>query len=202
MNHLPSNQQAPLHGDRGLIHRESHSAATDEVGRDAASISTFVDLIHRESVMGESQESASSSNASGVRGLRDRPRRRIRRESCPTCGGHVIHRESGVGECHENEHSASLWRVPAVRGLRGRSGNLIHRESRHPAIWGIAATAIAPYPRTVAWHSHSGQSIHRESHVLHIHRTAPNDTASAPTRPSTSTLIHRESDHPKGGPTS
>ncbi|PBA23631.1 hypothetical protein CKJ66_27340 [Mycobacterium avium] len=100
--------------------------------------------------------------------------------------------------------------------MRDRSGNLIHRESpigeataaipqvcRAPAVRS-AATAIPRYPNNVNRRCRlSGISIHRGSPpVPHIHHTAPNDAASMPTRPPTSTLIHRESEHPQEGPTS
>jgi hypothetical protein len=230
MNHRRCYQHAPLLGGCGPIHGESSSAATGKVGWDAAPISMSLGgpihrestkrrrrfLIHRESDVGEDEQSASSWKASGLRGLRDRTRRVIHRESSPSCGENLIHRESGTGEYDEYEHSACQWYASGPRGLRDRSGNLIHRESPigeataippyvgHLQSARIAATAIARYPHNVKRRRCrlSGISIHRESPVPHIHRTAPNDTASMPTRPPSSTLIHRESEHPQEGPTS
>lgn len=229
MNHRRCYQHAPLLSGRGPIHGESKSAATGNVGGDAAPISMSLGrpihresterrrrfLIHRESNMGEDEHSASSGNASGLRGLQVRTRRMIHSESSPSCGENPIHRESGTGEYDEYEHSACPWNASGLRGLRDRSGNLIHRESPigeataipryvgHPQSSRIAATAIACYPHNVKRRCRlSGISIHRESAVPHIHRTAPNDAASMPTRLLTSTLIHRESEHPQEGPTS
>lgn len=223
MNHRRSYQHAPLLGSRGPIHGESNSAVTGKVGWDAVPISMSLCrpihresterrrrfLIHRESDMGENEHSASSWNASGLRGLRDRTRRMIRRESSPSCGEILSHRESGTGEYDEYEHFACPWNASGLRGLRDRSGNLIHRESpvgeatAIPQTARIAATAIARFPRNVERRCRlSGISIHRESPVPHIHRTAPNDAASTPTRLLTLTLIHRESEHPQEGPTS
>lgn len=211
MNHRRCYQHAPLLGGHGPIHGESNSAATGKVGWDAAPISMSLGrLIHRESTG---------------------RRRRF-----------LIHRESDLGE---DERSACPWNASGLRGLRDCFGKLIHRESPigeataipmgvgHRQSGRSAATAIACYPHNVKRRCrHSGIPIHRESPLPHIHRTAPNDTASMPThllsstlihresavphihrtapngtasmptRPLSSTLIHRESEHPQEGPTS
>lgn len=229
MNHRRYYQHAPLLGGRGPIHRESNSAPADTVGWDAVPISMSLGrpihresterrrrfLIHRESDLGENEHSASSWNASGLRGLRDRTRRMIHCESSPSCDEILIHRESDTGEYDEYEHSACPWNASGLRGLRDRSGNLIHRESPVGEATAIpryvghlqsarsAATAIARYPHNVKRRCRlSGISIHRESPVPHIHRAAPNIAASMPTRLLTLTLIHRESEPPQEGPTS
>lgn len=212
MNHRRCYQHAPLPVRRGPIHGESDPA--DTVGWDAAPVSMSLGrlihresterrprfLIHRESDMGENEHSARR-DASGVRGLRDRTRR-------------LIHRESGMGEYNDYEHSACLWNTFSLGGLRDRFRYLIHRESPigeataiprfvgHPQSGKSAATSIARYPHIVTRRRLSGISIHRESPIPHIHRTGPNNTASMPTHLLTSTAIHRESEHPKEGPTS
>lgn len=227
MNHRRCYQHAPLPVRRGPIHGESDPAAADTAGWDAAPVSMSLGhlihresterrrrfLIHRESDLGKNEHSARR-DASGIRGLRDRTRRMIHRESSPSWGENLIHHESGIGEYDDYEHSACLWNTSSLRGLRDHFRYLIHRESPigeataipryvgHPKSGKSAATSIARYPHIVTRRRLSGLSIHRESPIPHIHRTAPNNTASMPTHLLTSTPIHRESEHPKEGPTS